>query len=63
MPKSKLEKQRRVEQPNSRSLRFGIIARKSVALTLSAILATQPLMLKAQEIRADQAAGDRKSVV
>lgn len=56
MPKSKNEKQRGVEQPNSRHSRFGILARKSLALTLSAVLATQPLMLKAQEIRADQAA-------
>ncbi|MDZ7925840.1 MAG: filamentous hemagglutinin N-terminal domain-containing protein [Agrobacterium sp.] len=55
MPRSKMENQRgRANAPHSRLV---ILARKSLALTLSVVLATQPLMLKAQEIRADQAAG------
>lgn len=39
-----------------RSSRLAILARKTLALTLSAILTTQPVLLHAQEIRADQAA-------
>lgn len=36
--------------------RLAVFARKSLALTLSAVLAAQPLLVQAQEMRADQAA-------
>jgi filamentous hemagglutinin len=56
MPRSRTAKQRVAEPANPRRSRLGILARKSLALALSIITATQPLMVKAQEIRADQAA-------
>lgn len=43
-------------QPSRHGSRFVLFARKSLAFTLSILVATQPLMVQAQEIRADQAA-------
>lgn len=43
-------------QSSRQGSRLVLLARKSLALTLSILVATQPLMVQAQEIRADQAA-------
>jgi filamentous hemagglutinin len=57
MPRQKkLTKKYGVEHLAQRRSSVGILARKSLALTLSIVIATQPLMVQAQEIRADQAA-------
>ena len=55
--KSTKTKQRRIESLAPDGFRLGIFARKTLALTLSAVLATQPLLVQAQELRADQTAG------